>query len=116
MAGQAQHHQQGRTGGAFDRSEALQTGSEGEHSNRLDVLNAEDWPASKVTVSDECHRPLLEAVGLEIMQRAHAGDETILLFVKSHISIHGNEMADNSRTSSGCNRPFKSRQQKSKHA
>ncbi len=28
------------------------------------------------------------------MQRAQAGDETILLKVKSHIGIHGNEMAD----------------------
>ncbi len=28
------------------------------------------------------------------MQRAQARDETILLKVKSHIDIHGNEMAD----------------------
>ena len=28
------------------------------------------------------------------MQRAQAGDETILLKVKSQIGIHGNEMAD----------------------
>jgi len=46
-------------------------------------------PSSTV---DDCHRPLLEAIGHEIMQRAQAGDETILL--KSHIGIHGNEMAD----------------------
>ncbi len=39
-------------------------------------------PSSTV---DDCHRPLL---------RAQAGDETILLKVKSHIGIHGNEMAD----------------------
>ena len=43
---------------------------------------------------DDCHRPLLEAIGHEIMQRAQAGDGTILLKVKSHIGIHGNEMAD----------------------
>jgi len=45
-------------------------------------------PSSTV---DDCHRPLLEAIGHEILQRAHAGDETILL---KHIGIHGNEMAD----------------------
>ncbi len=28
------------------------------------------------------------------MQRAQAGDETILLKVKPHIGIHGNELAD----------------------
>jgi len=28
------------------------------------------------------------------MQRAQAGDETTLLKVKSHIGMHGNEMAD----------------------
>ena len=49
-------------------------------------------PSSTV---DDYHRPLLEAIGHEIMQRAQAGDETILLKVKSHIGIHGNEMADN---------------------
>jgi len=43
---------------------------------------------------DDCHRPLLEAIGHEIMQRAQAGDETILLKIKTHIGIHGNEMAD----------------------
>ncbi len=43
---------------------------------------------------DDCHRPLLEAIGHEFMQRAQAGDETSLLKVKSHIGIHGNEMAD----------------------
>ena len=48
-------------------------------------------PSSTV---DDCHRPLLEAIGHEIMRRAQAGDETILLKVKSHIGIHGNEMAD----------------------
>jgi len=48
-------------------------------------------PSSTV---DDCHRPLLEAIGHELMQRAQAGDETILLKVKSHIGIHGNEMAD----------------------
>ena len=47
-------------------------------------------PSSTV---DDCHRPLLEAIGHEIMQRAQAGLETILLKVKSHIGIHGNEMA-----------------------
>ena len=41
---------------------------------------------------DDCHRQLLEAIGHEIMQRAQAGGETILLKVKSHIGIHGNEM------------------------
>ena len=45
-------------------------------------------PSSTV---DDCHRPLLEAIGHEIMQRAQAGDETILLKVKSHIGIHGND-------------------------
>jgi len=48
-------------------------------------------PSSTV---DDCHRPLLEAIGHELMQRAQAGDETILLKVKSHTGIHGNEMAD----------------------
>ena len=43
---------------------------------------------------DDCHRSLLEAIGHEIMQRVQAGGETILLKVKSHIGIHGNEMAD----------------------
>ena len=43
---------------------------------------------------DDCHRPLLEAIGHEIMQRAHAGDETILLKIKPHIGVYGNEMAD----------------------
>ncbi len=47
-------------------------------------------PSSTV---DDCHRPLLEAIGHEIMQRAQAGDETILLKVKSHIGVHGNELA-----------------------
>ena len=48
-------------------------------------------PSSTV---DDCDRPLLEAIGHEIMQRAQAGDETNLLKVKSHIGIQGNEMAD----------------------
>ncbi len=48
-------------------------------------------PSSTV---DDCHRPLLEAIGHELMQRARVGDETVLLKVKSHIGIHGNEMAD----------------------
>ncbi len=48
-------------------------------------------PSSTV---DDCHRPLLEAIGHELTQRAQVGDETILLKVKSHIGIHGNEMAD----------------------
>ena len=48
-------------------------------------------PSSTV---DDRHRPLLEAIGHEIMQRTQAGDETILLKVKSHIGIHGNEIAD----------------------
>jgi len=48
-------------------------------------------PSSTV---DNCHRPLLEAIGHEIMQRAQAGDETILLKFKTHIGIHSNEMAD----------------------
>ncbi len=48
-------------------------------------------PSSTV---DDCHRPLLEAIGHELLQRAQAGDETILLKVKLHIGIHGNEMAD----------------------
>jgi len=43
---------------------------------------------------DDCHRSLLEAIGHEIMQQVQAGGETILLKVKSHIGIHGNEMAD----------------------
>ncbi|DBB13453.1 TPA: hypothetical protein ACH3X3_004896 [Trebouxia sp. C0006] len=30
----------------------IATGREGEHSNRLEVLDAEDWPAPKVTVID----------------------------------------------------------------
>ena len=51
-AGHAEHHQQGRTGGASECSKALQTGSEGEHSNRLEVLDAEDWHPPKVTVID----------------------------------------------------------------
>lgn len=42
----------------------------------------------------DCHRPLLEAIGLEIMPRALAVDETILFQGKSHIGIHGNGMAD----------------------
>ncbi len=89
-------------------------------------------PSSTV---DNCHRPLLEAIGHEIVQRAHAGDETILLKVKSHSGIHGNGVADNlaneaadeccmsrhfdydlsndhTQPSSGCNRSFRSRQQK----
>ena len=84
------------------------------------------------TVGD-CHRPLLEAIGHELMQRARAGDETILLKVNSHIGIHGNKMADklaheaadeccmgtmtylmtthnHSGTSTGCNKPSQSRQ------
>ncbi len=48
-------------------------------------------PSSTV---DDCHRSLFEAIGHEIMQRAQAGDETVLLKLKSHIGIHGNEMAD----------------------
>ncbi len=47
----AQHHQQGRPDSAFDRSETLQTGNEREHSNRLEVLEAEGWHAPNVTVS-----------------------------------------------------------------
>jgi len=46
-------------------------------------------PSSTV---DDCHRPPLQAIGHELMQRAQAGDETTLLKVKSHIGIHGNEM------------------------
>ncbi len=38
-----------------------------------------------LTVGD-CHRPLLEAIGHDIMQRAQAGD-AILLNVKSHIGM-----------------------------
>ena len=49
---------------------------------------------SPSTVVDGCHRSLLEVIGRELVQRAQAGDETILLKVKSHIGIHGNEMAD----------------------
>ena len=49
---------------------------------------------SPSSTADDCHRPLLEAIRHEIMQRAQAGDETILLKVKSHIGIYGNEMAD----------------------
>ena len=51
-------------------------------------------PRSPSSTVDDCHRPLLEAIGHEITQRAQAVDETILLKVKSHIGIHGNEMAD----------------------
>ncbi len=47
----------GPSGGASDRSEALQTGSEGENSNRLEVLDAEDWRAPKVTVIDSRRLP-----------------------------------------------------------
>ena len=54
---------------------------------------ATDSKCSMPTV-DDCHRPLLEAIGHEVAQRAQAGDETILLKVKSHIGMHGNEMAD----------------------
>ena len=113
---------------------ALQTGREGQHSNRLEVLDAEDWLAP----ADDCHRPVLEAIGHEFIQRAPAGDETILLKIKSHIGIHSNEIADklaneaadgcctltmtylmtthdHSGTSFGCNRPFKCRQQNGQH-
>ncbi len=52
-------------------------------------------PSSTV---DDCHRPLLEAIGHELMQRAQAGDETILLKVKSHIADKlANEAADECR-------------------
>ncbi|DBB05711.1 TPA: hypothetical protein ACH3X1_016702 [Trebouxia sp. C0004] len=40
---------------------------------------------------ENCHRPLLEAIGHEIMQLAKAGDETILLKVIPHVGIHGND-------------------------
>ena len=43
------------------------------------------------TVGD-CHRPLLEAIGHLIMQRAPAGDDTILLKLESHICVYGNKM------------------------
>ena len=48
-------------------------------------------PSSTV---DDCHKPLLEAIGHEIMQRAQAGYEAILLKVRSHVNIHGKELAD----------------------
>ena len=51
-------------------------------------------PRSPSSTVDDCHRPLLEAIGHELMQRAQAGDETILLKVKSPDGIHGNEKAD----------------------
>ena len=43
---------------------------------------------------DDCHRPTLEAIATLIVERAKSGQVTKLMKVKSHIGIHGNEMAD----------------------
>ena len=43
---------------------------------------------------EDCHRPLLAAIASELLLRARDGDETSIIKVKSHIGIHGNEMAD----------------------
>ena len=43
---------------------------------------------------DDCHRPLLQAITNLIVERAKAGLITKIMKVKSHIGIHGNEMAD----------------------
>ena len=43
---------------------------------------------------DDCHQPLLQAITTLIVERAKAGLLTKIMKVKSHIGIHGNEMAD----------------------
>ena len=40
---------------------------------------------------DDCHRPMLQAIVQLITDRANNG---LMTTVKSHIGIHGNEMAD----------------------
>ena len=43
---------------------------------------------------DDCHQPLLQAITTLIVERAKTGLTTKIMKVKSHIGIHGNEMAD----------------------
>ena len=43
---------------------------------------------------DDCHQPLLQAITTLIVKRAKAGLITKIMKVKSHIGIHGKEMAD----------------------
>ena len=43
---------------------------------------------------DDCHQPLLQAITSLIVDRAKTGLTTKIMKVKSHIGIHGNEMAD----------------------
>ena len=50
--------------------------------------------SSPESTINDCHRPLLEAIGQALLQRARNNEETVIVKVKSHIGIHGNEMAD----------------------
>ena len=43
---------------------------------------------------DDCHQPLLQTITALIVERVKAGLVTTIMKVKSHIGIHGNEMAD----------------------
>lgn len=43
---------------------------------------------------DDCHQPLLHAITTLIVERAKTGLTTKIVKVKSHIGVHGNEMAD----------------------
>ena len=43
---------------------------------------------------NDCHRPLVHEICKLLLQRARAGVRTDIVKVKSHIGIHGNEMAD----------------------
>ena len=42
----------------------------------------------------DCHQPLLQAITSLIVERAKTGLTTKIMKMKSHIGIHGNEMAD----------------------
>ena len=62
----------------------------------LDAENHKHLRAPAQT-RDDCHQPLLQAITTLIVERAEAGLLTKIMKVKSHIGIHGNEMADNCR-------------------